>query len=164
MMETEKRFGQNGPQLPLTLPARTSQIPTGSGSTEVSIEIITSETPIDFRLQNEKHEPSMESDIEKGLQQAKGGLVTTTPNNAFSSESLPKSSVTEVDGSDLIDWEGADDPNDPQNWKLRRKWWAIALGKSFTFQIVVQWADFIQYLHLLSCLLWRHLYWLQVSK
>lgn len=130
-METEKPFNQNGPRLPFALPARISQIPTGSGSSEMPTEIITSETHIGFQLQNEKHESSMESDIEKGLQQTKGGIVTTTPNNAFSSESLPNSSVTEVDSSDLIDWEGAGDLDDPQNWKLRRKWWAIALGKSF---------------------------------
>jgi hypothetical protein len=132
MMETaEKRSGQNGPHPPLAQPVRKSQISARSGLSEVSTEIAISDTPIDFPPQNEKNEANTEFDLEKGLQQAKDGVVTTTANHAFSSESLPNSSITEIDNSDLVDWEGENDPEDPQNWKLRRKWWAIALGESF---------------------------------
>ena len=33
----------------------------------------------------------------------------------------------------VVTWDGPDDPQDPFNWPLRKKWWAIGLGLSASF-------------------------------
>lgn len=33
----------------------------------------------------------------------------------------------------IVTWDGPDDPRDPFNWPLRKKWWAIGLGLSASF-------------------------------
>lgn len=65
-------------------------------------------------------------DIEKGsdVDQSKEVIIT----NQEDYLSRPRSSITEVENLDTVDWDGEHDPADPQNWTRRRKWWAIALG------------------------------------
>lgn len=50
--------------------------------------------------------------------------------NQEDSLSRPGSSITEVENPNTVDWDGERDPANPQNWTRKRKWWAIALGKS----------------------------------
>ena len=67
-------------------------------------------------------------DIEKGFVQQ-----DTTVGERYPRSSIPGSSTTDVEDPNLVDWDGDDDPANPQNWKRRRKWAAIALVSAFTF-------------------------------
>jgi multidrug resistance protein len=68
------------------------------------------------------------TDIEKGLR-------LTEAQEKVASRSRADSEHTEVGQGDdnLVDWEGELDPEDPRNWKRRRKWIAIVLVSAFTF-------------------------------
>ncbi|KAB8228984.1 MFS transporter [Aspergillus alliaceus] len=39
------------------------------------------------------------------------------------------------DERELVDWNGDDDPQNPQNWSLARKWWLVGLVSAVTFNI-----------------------------
>lgn len=67
-------------------------------------------------------------DIEKG---PSWKTTEATPNSRRNSRA--GSSFPEADNTNLVDWEGDDDPANPQNWTRRRKWAAIALVSAFTF-------------------------------
>lgn len=36
---------------------------------------------------------------------------------------------------ELVDWSGDDDPQNPQNWSLARKWWLVGLVSAVTFNM-----------------------------
>ncbi|KIM73432.1 hypothetical protein PILCRDRAFT_829167 [Piloderma croceum F 1598] len=44
-----------------------------------------------------------------------------------------KTSADEDSNTLLVDWEGPDDPENPKNWPMRRKWMAAFIVSSFTF-------------------------------
>jgi hypothetical protein len=59
---------------------------------------------------------------------------------AFSnSDDSGASSVVEEkptpDESILVDWDGPNDPQNPQNWSLSRKWWLVGLVAAVTFNM-----------------------------
>jgi hypothetical protein len=41
------------------------------------------------------------------------------------------------DGRELVEWDGPDDPQNPQNWSLLRHWWMIGLVSAVTFNMYV---------------------------
>ncbi|KAI0055627.1 MFS polyamine transporter [Artomyces pyxidatus] len=50
------------------------------------------------------------------------------------SSSTTVTDVFQTDGTTIIvDWDGPDDPQNPRNWTLKKKWIALATVSSFTF-------------------------------
>jgi hypothetical protein len=89
------------------------------------------------------------------------GVVNThsrhIPNNEFSEKDIEKTagsltsasaSVHSLNGikedhgegqpnqSNVVDWDGVDDPQNPMNWSNGRKWFAIAVVSAITFVYV----------------------------
>lgn len=63
---------------------------------------------------------------------------------ALSNDAAPKTEVNGVsngtsspDESEIVDWNGPDDPENPQNWSLRKKWWLVGLVSAVTFNMYV---------------------------
>ena len=48
-------------------------------------------------------------------------------------EKSPQKHETPTKGSNVVDWDGADDPENPQNWSIRRKWGCTTVVSLFTF-------------------------------
>jgi hypothetical protein len=62
-------------------------------------------------------------DIEKGCE----------PPSAGSNDETEKAIVQPPEQSDLVDWDGEDDPQNPMNWSNTRKYLIIALVSTITF-------------------------------
>ncbi|KAH7132479.1 major facilitator superfamily domain-containing protein [Dendryphion nanum] len=72
-------------------------------------------------------------DIEKGVQSHVGS--THTDERTLSDEAQPRTStapVTEPIDPNIVDWDGPDDPQNPQNWTEGRKWGLIAVLAAVT--------------------------------
>jgi len=66
-----------------------------------------------------------EKDLEKqDLEESDGIPVSKFATNTPGLES----SVVEIDNPNLVQWDGLQDPKNPQNWKKSKKWLAITLG------------------------------------
>jgi multidrug resistance protein len=58
-------------------------------------------------------------DLEKGLS---SNRASTISGNDTLGDGTPASGEGEPTGPDTVDWEGPDDPNNPQNWTAKKKW------------------------------------------
>ncbi|KAG1814356.1 major facilitator superfamily domain-containing protein [Suillus subaureus] len=56
--------------------------------------------------------------------------VRSHSQKSYNNELLP---TTDDTGVLIVDWDGPDDPQNPKNWSLRRKWAATIILSSFTF-------------------------------
>ncbi|GFF62610.1 uncharacterized transporter C1529.01 [Aspergillus udagawae] len=70
--------------------------------------------------------PTEESDLEK--------IAIRTPQGGESPHQGHEAGV-KPDGRELVEWDGPDDPQNPQNWSLLRHWWMIGLVSAVTFNI-----------------------------
>ncbi|PKY01364.1 MFS general substrate transporter [Aspergillus campestris IBT 28561] len=69
-----------------------------------------------------------ESEVEKA---PSSEMTSTTEAN----ESTTMASEKATDEPDMVDWDGDDDPHNPQNWSLTRKWCLVGLVSAVTFNI-----------------------------
>lgn len=68
-------------------------------------------------------------DVEKAVGRVEGKEIVILTGDDEQCRNSSISSVVQVDrDSNLVEWEGDDDPQKPENWKRSRKWIAIALG------------------------------------
>ncbi|TDZ27904.1 Efflux pump radE [Colletotrichum spinosum] len=73
--------------------------------------------------------PMKDVDVEKGLNPNNSDLEGAT----IRSDSAPEASTTNPqqvkdadDDPNIVDWDGPDDPENPQNWPMKKKWLNIA--------------------------------------
>lgn len=105
-------------------------------------------------IANQSFQPTYDVEKAVGRVEDKEIVLLTRDDEPYRDSSI--SSVVQIDRDpNLVEWEGENDPQTPQNWKRSRKWIAIALGKSpLVLQVAGLRADFgFQSLLLHSCLL-----------
>ncbi|KAL1301458.1 hypothetical protein AAFC00_005708 [Neodothiora populina] len=61
------------------------------------------------------------------------GMIADVEDNADRESLKRKLSEKPVKDPNLVTWDGPDDPNNPKNWPLKRKWIATIVVSSFTF-------------------------------
>lgn len=82
-------------------------------------------------------------DIDKVLEDAKQLPIRQRRNTvrtigSVAAERLRRvSTVRTIKPDNIITWEGADDPENPKNWPLKRKWIATGIVSLFTFMAPV---------------------------
>jgi len=67
-------------------------------------------------------------DLEKAL--SNDAALKTDINNV-------SNGTSSTDEKEIVDWNGPDDPENPQNWSLRKKWWLVGLVSAVTFNMHV---------------------------
>lgn len=65
--------------------------------------------------------PLIRDDVEKGS------------NKSISDSKLQNSTVSAAETSQVVDWDGEDDPENPLNWSRTKKWSTILLVSYITF-------------------------------
>jgi hypothetical protein len=123
------------------------------GPSEESLEDSTSEE-IDLP---EKEQEIEDADLQDGdiVPEVRGGIEDQRDVEK-TGEKLEKSRTTKsgrsVRDSNLVTWDGLDDPENPKNWKMSRKWAATFVGKylllSSTCTIADSRASFILHFYL----------------
>ena len=58
-----------------------------------------------------------------------------TPNDE--EKSIPYDPTGSKENVNVVDWEGPEDPHNPLNWTLLRKWTTISLVSAITFNVFV---------------------------
>jgi len=72
---------------------------------------------------------------EKDIEKTAGSLTSTTASvhSLKGNGERPNNDIS----SDIVDWDGADDPQNPMNWTNGRKWFAVGVVSVITFLYVV---------------------------
>ena len=80
-------------------------------------------------------------DLEKtcdGLQDPpRDACLRRSEPGADTQETLPATVLSATESSNIVDWDGPDDPESPLNWSPTRKWTTIVLVSSITFNVSV---------------------------
>lgn len=63
------------------------------------------------------------------------------PTKAANESTMISAEKVTSDEPELIDWNGNDDPQNPQNWSLTRKWWLVGLVSGVTFNMCVMFLE-----------------------
>ena len=66
-----------------------------------------------------------------------GASPRQSPAAANTRDGLPTTTSSSVEHSDIVDWDGPDDPENPLNWSPARKWTTIVLVSAITFNVSV---------------------------
>jgi len=91
-------------------------------------------------LHNEKTQTAYErghdadtysKDIEKGAQ-SRAHSSHTDEQTLSSNAPAPSANENEPQDPNIVDWDGPDDPSNPQNWPARKKWGIIAALAAIT--------------------------------
>jgi DHA1 family multidrug resistance protein-like MFS transporter len=80
-----------------------------------------------FANENDTHAGTAQSDIqEKGTEEHQSPQDQTP---------LPPTKGPEPGSEHLVDWDGPNDPNNPQNWSKGYKWWIYMVLSGMTFVV-----------------------------
>lgn len=88
-----------------------------------------SSRPISEAVQSLKSNPS----VEEGIEEAFG--PPRDEEKGFHQHGGHHDDEKERHDPDLVDWDGPNDPANPMNWSLSRKWWISMLTAFMTFVI-----------------------------
>jgi hypothetical protein len=67
--------------------------------------------------------------------------------SSLSTDSLSsKEASSRNEEANIVDWDGPDDPRNPQNWSGRRKWLTVALVSAITFVTSARFVLFVSLL------------------
>lgn len=104
---------------------------------------------------NTSHVPTLHSPLDKEIERDElnferyGGDDIHDPpakTQAFPSPSkLPPASATTTLDSDMVAWEGPDDPENPQNWSIRYKWMITVVCIIMTVNVFVDIVNMVEF-------------------
>jgi hypothetical protein len=85
-----------------------------------------------FKMPDSADQPQQQPELEKQLESG------TEPSSEQGIDpSKGNNEGVESEESTLVDWDGPNDPHNPQNWSTTRKWWLVGLVSAATFNMYV---------------------------
>lgn len=68
--------------------------------------------------------------ISRTVSEVRDGIANQRDLERGPDDAVEKTPTVRVDDPNMVKWTGPDDPENPKNWLLKRKWAAVFCGKS----------------------------------